>query len=270
MMHWSNLTKCGLIFNIFSPAVHTFLSSVLQRLDPRGIEALTLILEEERKSSTADMLSSSVRYFFPAKRCCFFSSWGTDNCQMVPNQENMYGNQPVQNHSHAQQPLKPLVCRSIVLVKQDPLRQFSWPFPKCLYSTAFQSPELRIQCAIIWNNIMQLVLGKVEFNACQFMAVAQPLLDQPMNVSAHQRNTSILNQKRIFDIMHRLTLIGNGSSDIFETAVISKLRKMNVHCAIHSKCRKGILIYVLFNVVRCLILKGTFSCIPTSLFIIKC
>ena len=29
------------------------------------------------------------------------------NGQMVPNQENMEGNQPVQSHSHAQQPLQP-------------------------------------------------------------------------------------------------------------------------------------------------------------------
>ena len=37
--------KCGLYFNIVSPAVHTLLSSVLQRLDScHGIEAL--ILEE--------------------------------------------------------------------------------------------------------------------------------------------------------------------------------------------------------------------------------
>ena len=46
MMKWSNLTKCGLLFiNIFSPAVHTILLSMLQRLDSRGTEALILILE---------------------------------------------------------------------------------------------------------------------------------------------------------------------------------------------------------------------------------
>ena len=62
MMQWSNLTDCGLIFNIVSPEVHT-LPSVLQRLDSGGIEALILILE---KSSTADM-TSLVWYCFPAR-----------------------------------------------------------------------------------------------------------------------------------------------------------------------------------------------------------
>ena len=46
MMQWLNLTKCGLFFNIASPAVHTLLPSVLQCLDSGGIEALILILEK--------------------------------------------------------------------------------------------------------------------------------------------------------------------------------------------------------------------------------
>ena len=45
MMQWSNLTKCGLFFNIVFPGVHTLLPSVLHRLDTCGIEALIMILE---------------------------------------------------------------------------------------------------------------------------------------------------------------------------------------------------------------------------------
>ena len=37
MMQWLNLTKCGLFFNIVSPAVHTLRPSVLQRLKSRGL-----------------------------------------------------------------------------------------------------------------------------------------------------------------------------------------------------------------------------------------
>ena len=53
-------------------------------------------------------------------------------------------------------------------------------------SITFQSPEvLNIQCGFIWKETMQLVSGKVEFNACpRFIAVAQ-LLSQPMNFSVH-------------------------------------------------------------------------------------
>ena len=45
MIQWSNLTKCGLFFNIVSAAVHTLFPLVLQRLDSRGIEAFILILK---------------------------------------------------------------------------------------------------------------------------------------------------------------------------------------------------------------------------------
>ena len=46
MMQWSNLTKCGLFFNIVSPEVHTLLPSVLQRLNSCNIEAVILILKK--------------------------------------------------------------------------------------------------------------------------------------------------------------------------------------------------------------------------------
>ena len=113
------------------------------------------------------MTSQSVWYCFPAT---YFSCWRTENSEMVPNQENTEGDQPVQSHSHAQHPLQPQTCvqkaRSIVLVKQDSLRQFPRPIWN-VSSTTFQSPELLIQCGFIWKETMQLVSGKVELIACQ-------------------------------------------------------------------------------------------------------
>ena len=50
-MQWSNLTQCGLIFNIVSPVVHTFLRLVLLLLDSLGIEALILILEKVKNTN---------------------------------------------------------------------------------------------------------------------------------------------------------------------------------------------------------------------------
>ena len=81
MIQWLNLTKCGLFFNIVSPAIHTLLLSVLQRLDSRSIVAFILLSWSSKKSSTADMTSSLVWYCFWAK--CF-SCWGTENrwCQI--------------------------------------------------------------------------------------------------------------------------------------------------------------------------------------------
>ena len=39
-----------------------------------------------------------------------FSCSGTENSQILSNWENMVGDQPVQSHSHAQQPLQPQTC----------------------------------------------------------------------------------------------------------------------------------------------------------------
>ena len=114
MMQWSNFTKCGLFFNIVSPAVHTRLPSVLQRLDFRGYRSSH---PDPRKSPQLQiMTSSSVRYGFKAT---------------------------VTHSSHYNHRF---VCKSIVLVKQDSLRQFSRPSPKCLHSCTFESPELLNQC----------------------------------------------------------------------------------------------------------------------------
>ena len=66
MMQWLNLTKCGLFFNIVSPAVHTLPPPELQRLDSCGKEAPILIF----KKVLNYMTSSSIWYCFPSK--CLF------------------------------------------------------------------------------------------------------------------------------------------------------------------------------------------------------
>ena len=61
-----------------------------------------------------------------------------------------------------------LVGRNIVLVKQDSLCQFSMLSPKRSLVLLFKElSELLIQCGYIWKETMQLVSGKVAFNACQ-------------------------------------------------------------------------------------------------------
>ena len=113
------LTQMWFIFNIISPgpAVNTLLLSALQRLDSRGQK---LSSWSSKKSSTADMISSSV-YWFPAKCLC----WGTENSQMVPNQGIWRViNQFKATVTHSSHCSHRVVCRSIVPVKQDSLRQF--------------------------------------------------------------------------------------------------------------------------------------------------
>ena len=147
MKQWLNLSKCSLLFNIVSPVINALLPSVLQRFDSHGIEALILILEKVL-NCWCDLLS--VWYCFPAK--CFFSCRGTENSQMVPNQENVEGDQ---SHSQAQQPLQPQIC-----VQEHCLGKQSTPFlrfPGYLRNV----PVLLLQCGFIWKETMQLVSGKV-------------------------------------------------------------------------------------------------------------
>ena len=62
---------------------------------------------------------------------------------MVPNRENMEGDQLVQSHSHAQQPLKSQTC-----VQEHCPGETGLPSPvfqavlKCISRTTFQSPDL--------------------------------------------------------------------------------------------------------------------------------
>ena len=75
MMQWSNLTKCGLFFNIVFPAVYTLLPLVLQRLDSCGIEALILILEKVLNCRYDVIIGHSDTASQPSDISC----WGTEN-----------------------------------------------------------------------------------------------------------------------------------------------------------------------------------------------
>ena len=150
--------------HLVSPGPHT--SSI-------GVAALGFLCyrsshpRSTKKSSTADMTSSSVWYWLlPSKM--FFLCWRTENGKMVPNQENMEKDQPIQKHSHTQQPLQALIC--VHFPGESGLPSVGSPGrSQNVSSTTFQSPELLIQCGFIWQEIMQLVSGKVEFNACQVL-----------------------------------------------------------------------------------------------------
>ena len=152
-MQWWNLTKCGLFFNIVFPAVHTLHPSVLQ------------LLGFPWKELSSWSSKSPQLQIWPHHRSDTASCWGTENrwCQIrriwrVINQFKA----TVMHSSHCNHRL---VCRSIVLVKRDSLRQFSRLFTKCLY--CYFSKSWIIQCGFILKEAIQLVSGKVEFNACQ-------------------------------------------------------------------------------------------------------
>ena len=83
---------------------------------------------------------------------------------MVPNQENMEGDQPIQSHSHAQQLLQPQTC-----VQEHYPAETGLPSPDRFeyYFSKYWIIYSVIQCGFILKVTMQLVLGKVEFNACQ-------------------------------------------------------------------------------------------------------
>ena len=186
MMSWSNITRCGLYFNIVS--VHTHLPSVLQRLDSGGIEALILILE--KNSSTADMTSSSNRYCFPA-RCC--SCWGTENSQMVPNQENMEGDQPIQSHQSRTAAIATtdLCARASSWWNRTPFVSFPGRFEMSLVLLfkVLSKAELLIQCGLNLEGNIAVNIRK-DWILCMpsFNAVAQ-LLSQHMNFSANSHRS---------------------------------------------------------------------------------
>ena len=131
MLQWSNLTKCGLFFNVHvvSPAVHTLLTFILQRLI--GFPWYRNSHPDPQKNiSNADNYDLIMDPILLPSQVYFFMM---GNSQMVPNQENMENDQPVQSHTHVQQPLQPQTCvQGIVLVKQNYLRKFSAGFD-CLW-----------------------------------------------------------------------------------------------------------------------------------------
>ena len=65
----------------FSPAVHTLLPSVLQRLDSRGILDDLILIFEKVLNCRCDLISGPI--LIPSQ-VFFFSCWGTENSQMVP------------------------------------------------------------------------------------------------------------------------------------------------------------------------------------------
>ena len=105
--------------------------------------------DPQKSPETADMTLSSVQYCFSSQ--VFFSCWETENNQMVPNQENMEGGQPVQSHNHC----KISNCNHRLVCS----KHWSWwnrtPFvfraihKMSLDSITFQSPELLIQCQVM-------------------------------------------------------------------------------------------------------------------------
>ena len=184
MMQWSNLTKCGLFFNLVSPCgPHNSSIGVAARGFPwyRSFQS-----DPRKKSSIADMTSSLIRYCFPAK--CFLHVGEQKNSQMVPNDENVEGDQPVQSDSHAQHPLH---RQTDSWWNRTPFVRFLSRFEN-VSSTTFQSRELLIQCGFIFyleaDNafIVSGMSGKVEFNACQVSLLWHNSFSQPTNFSAQR------------------------------------------------------------------------------------
>ena len=101
-----NLPKCGYFQNSLSCGPHT--SSI-------GVAVLGFLWY--RSSHPDPWKSPQLQIWYdliispillPSQVC--FHVGGKENCKMVPNQENMEGDQPIQSHSHAQQPLQPQIC----------------------------------------------------------------------------------------------------------------------------------------------------------------
>ena len=83
---------------------HSLLPSVLQRLNSRGIESLILILEKVLNCRICPHWSDT------ASQPSVFHVGEQKIVREVPNQKIMEGDQPVQSHSYAQQPLQPQTC----------------------------------------------------------------------------------------------------------------------------------------------------------------
>ena len=163
-MQWSKLSKCGCFFQHSLPCgPHT--SSI-------GVAALGYPwyrISPRKSPPTADLIMGPMllhsQVFFHVGEQKIVRWYQIRRIWIVMNQFKA----TVMHISHCSHRL---VCRSIVLVlvKLDSLCQFSRPFTECLLYY-FQSPELLIHYGLLWKETMQLVSGKVEFNACQFSLV---------------------------------------------------------------------------------------------------
>ena len=135
------------IFQLVSPAVHTLLPSVLQRLDSYGREVLILT----RKSPQPQIWPHHwIKYCFPARCFCFFHV-GEQRIVRWCQFRRIWR---VINHLNA------TVMQTAAIATRDLCAgALSWwnrtpfvGFPDCsrnVSSTTFQSPELLIQCGFI-------------------------------------------------------------------------------------------------------------------------
>ena len=113
---WCNIVEFCLFFDIVSHAVRTLSIYAAALGFPRYRSSHP---DPRKKTKSADMTSSFV---------CFLL--GNKNSQMVPNQENMEGDQLnlVQRHRQAQQPLQPQTCVQEHCPGEIGLPPFSRPF----------------------------------------------------------------------------------------------------------------------------------------------
>ena len=130
---------------------------VLQRLgpiwyrsshpDPR--KSPQLLIWPRHRSATA----SQPRVFF---------IWGIENSQMVQNQEKWGWS----TNSKPQSRTATIATTDLCAGALSRWNRTPFISSQNVSSTTFQSHELLIHCGFIWKETMQLVSGKVEFDAC--------------------------------------------------------------------------------------------------------
>ena len=159
-MQWLNLPICSLFFNIVSLACGPHTSSI-------GVAAFGFLWYRSSHSDPWKNPQLQIWWSDTASLpSVFFSILGNRKPSDYA-KSGEYGGWSTSSEpqSHTAAIATTDLCAD-VLMKQDSLCQFSRLF--CIvYSTTLQSPVLLIQCGIIWKETMQLVSGKVEFNACQ-------------------------------------------------------------------------------------------------------
>ena len=85
-----------------------------------------------------------------------FFTLGNRNSEMVPNQENMEGDQPVQTHSHTQQVLQPHTCVQEHCPGETGI-------PSSVFQVVYEMPRVPlIQWGFIWKETRQLIAGNVD------------------------------------------------------------------------------------------------------------
>ena len=97
----------------------------------------------------------------------FLSCWGTENRWYQIRRLWRVINQFKATVTHSSHCKHRLVCRSIVLVKQDSLHQFARTFMKCSSTYYFSKSWITYPVYVFLTETLQLISGTVEFNACQ-------------------------------------------------------------------------------------------------------